>query len=175
MEKTSLRKHAQTLRKEATKEENHLWYDFLRDYPIQFRRQKTFGRYIVDFFCEKAALVVELDGSQHYDGDGPEHDQSRTKWLEQVCHIKVLRFTNLDIKRRFGGVCTEIDERVKEALPSSVSAAPSHLPPGEGKRSTMKQVTIYTDGACSGNPGPGAGGPSSSMGSFARSSPAARP
>ena len=150
---------AQSLRRSATKEENHLWYDFLKNYPVQFHRQSAFGRYIVDFYCEKAALAVELDGSQHYEGDGPEQDAKRTEWLEKVCHIRVLRFTNLDIKEHFAGVCAEIDRQVRGAFPSSAAAAPRHLPPGEGYiGGSMKQVTIYTDGACSGNPGPGGWG-----------------
>ena len=60
------------MRREATREENHLWYDFLRTYPVQFRRQVPFDRYILDFYCAKAKLAIELDGSQHYKGEGPE-------------------------------------------------------------------------------------------------------
>ena len=73
-----LRTRAQALRKNAAAEENRLWYDFLRTYPIQFRRQVPLGRYIVDFFCAGAKLAVELDGSQHYEGNGPEYDRERT-------------------------------------------------------------------------------------------------
>ena len=82
MEKNEkLKQYAQELRKNATKEENLLWYKFLRHYPVQFRRQCAFDRYIVDFYCAKARLVVELDGSQHYDRDGMEHDRQRTGYL----------------------------------------------------------------------------------------------
>ena len=87
---------AQELRKNATKEENHLWYDFLRTYPVQFLRQKPFGPYIVDFYCHKAKLAIELDGSQHYEGNGPEQDKIRTAYLQEVEKIRVLRFTNLE-------------------------------------------------------------------------------
>ena len=87
----------QELRKNATKEENHLWYDFLRTYPVQFLRQKPFGPYIVDFYCHKAKLAIELDGSQHYEGNGPEQDKIRTAYLQEVEKIRVLRFTNLEI------------------------------------------------------------------------------
>lgn len=90
---------AQELRKNATKEENHLWYDFLRTYPVQFLRQKPFGPYIVDFYCHKAKLAIELDGSQHYEGNGPEQDKIRTAYLQEVEKIRVLRFTNLEIKQ----------------------------------------------------------------------------
>ena len=147
---------AQELRKNATKEENHLWYDFLRTYPVQFLRQKPFGPYIVDFYCHKAKLAIELDGSQHYEGNGPEQDKIRTAYLQEVEKIRVLRFTNLEIKQNFEGVCAAIDRQVRAALPSSGPAG--HLPPGEGHRRFMKTVTIYTDGACSGNPGPGGWG-----------------
>ena len=158
---------AQKLRKNATKEENHLWYDFLRTYPVQFLRQKPFGPYIVDFYCYKARLANELDGSQHYEGNGPELDAARTAYLQEVEKIKVLRFTNLEIKQNFEGVCAVIDRQVKAAFPSSVWPSASHLPPGEGyNRRSMKTVTIYTDGACSGNPGPGGWGAILQYGEF---------
>ena len=95
MEKEILtRTRAQELRKSATKEENHLWYDFLKDYPIQFNRQKPFGPYFTDFYCDKAKLVIELDGSQHYEGNAPEYDAVRTEYLEKVEKLTVLRFTS---------------------------------------------------------------------------------
>ena len=166
-EENSIRTHAQQLRKNATKEENHLWYDFLRTYPVQFLRQKPFGPYIVDFYCHQAKLAVELDGSQHYLEPGLKADRKRTEYLENVEHIRILRFSNLDIKENFEGVCIAIRQAVEEALPSSAAALPRHLPPGEGRdRSTMKTVTIYTDGACSGNPGPGGWGAILMYGTF---------
>ena len=55
-------------RKQMTKEDRHLWYDFLRAYPIRFSRQKVPGKYFADFYCAEAKLVIELDGSQHYEG-----------------------------------------------------------------------------------------------------------
>ena len=166
-EENSIRTHARQLRKNATKEENHLWYDFLRTYPVQFLRQKPFGPYIVDFYCHQARLAVELDGSQHYLEPGLKADRKRTEYLENVEHIRILRFSNLDIKENFEGVCIAIRLEVEEALPSSAAALPRHLPPGEGRdRSTMKTVTIYTDGACSGNPGPGGWGAILMYGTF---------
>ena len=159
MEKKLLtRTRAQELRKNATKEENHLWYDFLKGYPVQFNRQKPLGPYFADFYCDKAKLVVELDGSQHYEGDAPEYDAIRTEYLEKTEGLTVLRFTNRDIKTNFEGVCITIDQTVKSVCPSSVRPLAGHLPPGEGFRRNMKTVTIYTDGACSGNPGPGGWG-----------------
>ena len=113
------RKNAQSLRKNMTKEERHLWYDFLKNYPVQFRRQYTIGCYIADFYCHQARLVLELDGSQHYDPKGKEYDQRRTMYLENQ-GIKVLRFSNLDVLRQFAGVCEQIDLTVKERMRKSL-------------------------------------------------------
>ena len=112
-EETFMRTRAQTLRKEMTKEEKHLWYDFLKTHPFQFRRQVPFGPYIVDFYCHRAKLVVELDGSQHYDPEEQKKDAERTRYLESQ-GLKVLRFSNLDVIRRFRGVCEAIDMTVEE-------------------------------------------------------------
>ncbi len=104
---------ARELRKRATKQENHLWYDYLRNYPIRFKRQKPINSFIADFYCHAAKLVIELDGSQHYDTQGLIYDKERSAILKQY-GIKVLRFSNLDIERNFQGVCTAIDLEVKE-------------------------------------------------------------
>lgn len=106
---------AKELRKNMTKEEKHLWYDFLRGYPIRFTRQKVLGKYIADFYCAKANLVIELDGSQHYESDGFVNDEKRTKYLKEY-GIKVLRISNLDIWRNFEGVCLHIESLVKQSL-----------------------------------------------------------
>ena len=102
------RKNAQHLRKNMTKEERHLWYDFLKTYPVQFRRQYAIGTYIADFYCHQAKLVVELDGSQHYDPAGQQYDQNRTLFMENQ-GLTVLRFSNSDILNRFDSVCRQID------------------------------------------------------------------
>ena len=73
---------AKQLRKEMTKEERHLWYDFLRTYSVRFSRQKVLGKYIADFYCAEAKLVIELDGSQHYEDGNAEKDAERTVFLE---------------------------------------------------------------------------------------------
>ena len=73
---------AKELRKNMTKEERHLWYDFLRNYPVKFSRQKVLGKYIADFYCAKANVVIELDGSQHYKDDGLFNDEKRTEYLK---------------------------------------------------------------------------------------------
>ena len=99
--------HARQLRKEMTKEERHLWYDFLRTCPAKFYKQKIVGNYILDFYCEKARLAVELDGSQHYEESGLEYDRIRTEYLQGL-GIRVLRFSNEDMKRNFRGVCEAI-------------------------------------------------------------------
>jgi len=111
---------AKNLRKEMTKEERHLWYDFLREYPVRFLRQKVIGNYIVDFYCRQAALVIELDGSQHFAEDGIAKDQSRTRHIES-CDLAVLRFDNLSVMQNFEGVCEQIDRTIKERLNSPVS------------------------------------------------------
>ena len=104
---------SQKLRKNMTKEERHLWYDFLKTYPVQFRRQYVIGSYITDFYCYRAKLVIELDGSQHLFPDEMEYDKSRTAYLESQ-GLQVLRFSNLDILRQFQNVCTAIDMAAKE-------------------------------------------------------------
>ena len=107
--------NAKILRKNMTKEERHLWYDFLRTYPIKFLRQKTLGKYIVDFYCAKAKLVIELDGSQHYEEKGVNKDTERTEYLEQY-GLKVIRIPNNCINQNFNGVCEYIDYIVQQSL-----------------------------------------------------------
>ena len=111
---------AQELRKNMTKEERHLWYDFLRQYPVRFVRQKILGHYIADFYCAKARLVVELDGGGHYTPEQIEKDKARMKELEDM-NLTILRICNLDIDRNFSGVCEYIDLIVKNSLPQSAS------------------------------------------------------
>ena len=106
---------AKELRKDMTKEEKHLWYDYLREYPVRFIRQKVIGKYIVDFYCAKAKLVVELDGTQHYEDKEIEKDALRTEFLEQY-GLKVIRISNLDINKNFEGVCIFVDNEVKQSL-----------------------------------------------------------
>ena len=110
-----IRRNSQELRKNMTKEERHLWYDFLKSYPERFSRQKVLGKYIADFYCAKANIVVELDGSQHYEGDGPINDEKRTEYLEQY-GITVIRVSNLEVLKNFEGVCAYIDIAVQQSL-----------------------------------------------------------
>ena len=107
--------YAKELRKNMTKEERHLWYDFLRTYPIRFLRQKVIDDFIVDFYCRSANLIIELDGSQHYEEDGMLKDKIRTQKLEKR-DLTVLRIPNNEINRNFDGVCEYIDHIVQESL-----------------------------------------------------------
>ena len=109
------RQRSQTLRKNMTKEERHLWYDFLRDYPVRFLRQKVIDNYIVDFYCSKAKLIIEIDGSQHYTEEGVKKDEFRTEILEGY-DLKIIRFTNRQINVNFRGVCAYIDKVVKDSI-----------------------------------------------------------
>ena len=104
--------YAKLLRKEMTKEERHLWYDFLKNYPVRFSRQKVLGKYIVDFYSAQAKLVVELDGSQHYEEETAIYDAQRTFFLEAY-GLQVVRITNLEIQSNFTGVCEYIDSVVR--------------------------------------------------------------
>ena len=102
------------LRKNLTKEERHLWYEYLRDYPTKFTRQKIIGNYIVDFYCAKANLVIELDGSQHYEEDVEKKDLIRTKYLESL-GLKVVRIPNNEVNENLQGVCDYIDKLVLQS------------------------------------------------------------
>ena len=110
-----IKPYAQKLRKSMTKQVRHLWYDFLKSYPVQFRRQKQFGYCIGDFYCADAKLVVELDGSQHYDPEGKQYDRERDAYLRSL-DLAVLRFSNSDVNERFESVCLAIDQAVHEKL-----------------------------------------------------------
>ena len=103
---------ARRLRKEMTPWERKLWYCFLKQYDVRFQRQRPIGSYIVDFYCAKASLVIELDGGGHYDPVCQRNDEIRTNMLEQY-GLKVIRFCNTDIDKNFYGVCTVIDREVK--------------------------------------------------------------
>ncbi len=110
-----MRRNAQALRKNMTKEERHLWYDFLKDYPVPIHRQYSIGHYIVDFYCHQAKLVIELDGSQHCEQENMEYDKNRTEYLESR-GLLVLRYSNLDVARNFRGICENIDHGIRDRL-----------------------------------------------------------
>ena len=107
-----LRKNAQALRRNMTKEERHLWYDFLKSLPRTVHRQKVIGPYIVDFYCAAAKLVIELDGEQHYASSGKAADAQRDAYLRSL-GLTVVRYSNLEIQQNFEGVCTDILQHIK--------------------------------------------------------------
>ena len=90
-----------------TKQERHLWYDFLKNLPVTFNRQKVIGNYIVDFYCASAKLIIELDGSQHYEDKGIEVDKKRDNCFKEL-GLRVLRYSNEDVNRNFRGVCEDV-------------------------------------------------------------------
>ena len=100
-----------------TKEEKHLWYDFLNTYPIRFSRQKVIGKYIVDFYCAEAKLVIELDGAGHYTEEAKQYDEERTAFLEKY-GLTVIRIPNTNINKNFRGVCEYISHIVEQSSSS---------------------------------------------------------
>ena len=106
---------AKQLLKEMTKEERHLWYDFLRTYPVRFSRQKVLGKYIDDFYSAQAKLVIELVDSQHYEDENKEKGIERTTFLKGY-GLKILRIPNNEVNRNFRGMCEYIDNICKQSL-----------------------------------------------------------
>ncbi|PLS28986.1 endonuclease domain-containing protein [Bifidobacterium parmae] len=106
---------ARRLRANATPWERRLWSDYLRTYPFRWQRQKPILDYIVDFYCDKAKLIVELDGGGHYTEEQRLADRHRTAELNGL-GLHVLRYSNLDVDRHFGAVCEDIDRNVRERV-----------------------------------------------------------
>ena len=104
---SKLTKHSQQLRKGMTAEEKQLWYQFLKQLPFTIHRQKVIGHYIADFYCAKAALVIELDGTQHFETDGQKSDAQRDAYFHSL-GITVLRYSNRQINQEFSNVCKDI-------------------------------------------------------------------
>ena len=103
---------AQKLRREMTRQERHLWYDYLRTCPAPFKRQRQFGYYIVDFYCARHGLVIEIDGSQHYEPEEKARDEARTAYLNSI-GLRVIRFSNYDVDVHFESVCATIDAQIR--------------------------------------------------------------
>ncbi len=99
-----------------TKEEKRLWYDFLKNYPVRVMRQKVVGNYIVDFYCPKAKIVIEVDGSQHYTLDGFIYDDIKREADLENFGLKIIRVLNVDINNNFSKVCSNIDFFIEEGL-----------------------------------------------------------
>ena len=124
---SKLKDNAQELRKNMTKEERHLWYDFLKELPITINRQKVIGNYIVDFYCAQSKVVIALDGSQHFENQVKGYDAKRDGYLKSL-GLTVLRYSNYDVNTNFYGVCTDIMKHISTS--STASGPPS--PQGEG-------------------------------------------
>ena len=108
-----LKPASRELRTDSTKQENRLWYDFLKDLKPRFTRQRIVNNYILDFYCHETGLAVELDGSQHYEKEAAEYDKARTEYLNGL-GIEVLRFANREVDKNFTGVCEIIKIKIKE-------------------------------------------------------------
>ncbi len=115
--------YAKELRKNMTPWERKLWFMFLQKYPLRFKRQYIIEKYIADFYCEKANLVIELDGSGHYQDGQKQYDKSRNETMESK-GLKVFRVSNFEIVNNFDGVCQKIDELAGGVLHCS----PHHRP-----------------------------------------------
>ena len=111
--KKELVANAQNLRKNMTDEEKHLWYDFLKNLPVTVNRQKNIGNYIVDFLISSSNLVIELDGSQHWNEENKENDKKRDEYLKKM-ELTVLRYSNKEINENFDGVCADILKHIKK-------------------------------------------------------------
>ena len=118
-DKTQL-ENARRLRREMTPHERKLWYLFLQKYPVKIYKQRIIGRFIVDFYCASAKLVIELDGSQHYEPQGLVYDNERSQFLSAL-GLEVLRFSNRDVDRDFRGVCEQIDISIQKRMQNPLS------------------------------------------------------
>ena len=107
--------NAKILRKNMTAQEGRLWHSYLKNYSHKFYRQRVIDNFVADFYCSKAKLIIEIDGSQHYTVDGQEYDNMRTEILEKY-GLKVIRFTNRDIDENIVNVCQMIDEEVRKRI-----------------------------------------------------------
>ena len=112
-------KYAKELRKNATPWERKLWHYFLKDYYVRFHRQKVIGNYIVDFYCSKARVAIELDGGGHFTEDKIKYDNDRMEELKKQ-GVKVIRFYNIDVDKNFYEVCSQIDREVNKYLSSQL-------------------------------------------------------
>ena len=102
---------SQKLRKEMTREEKHLWYDFLKKLPFSVNRQKNIGNYIVDFYISSKNTIIEIDGSQHCKEENRTQDELRDSDMQKL-GLRVIRYNNIDINRNFDLVCRDILKRL---------------------------------------------------------------
>ena len=111
----NLTENAKFLRNNMTKEEKNLWYDYFKNCSVRFSRQKVLGKYIADFYSAEAKLVIELDGSQHFEKENRIYDEKRTEFLEQY-GIKIIRIPNSEINNNFEGICRYLDKQIEQSL-----------------------------------------------------------
>ena len=133
--------NARRLRREMTPHERKLWYLFLRKYPVKIYKQRIIGRFIVDFYCASAGLVIEVDGSQHYEPQEIAYDVERSAFLSTL-GLDVLRFSNRDIDRDFRGVCEQIDMTIQKRLQDPLSRLRRQL---SQRESQVPRLTHYTE------------------------------
>lgn len=88
--------------------EKKIWYDYLRNFSYRVHRQRPIDNFIVDFYCPKLKLVIEIDGDSHYSENSQEYDLQRTKILEGY-GLKVIRFSNDDVLHNLDGVVSFIE------------------------------------------------------------------
>ena len=110
-----LTENAKILRNNMTKEEKHLWYDYLKKCPVRFSRQKVLGKYIADFYSAEAKIVIELDGAQHFEKENRIYDEKRTEFLEQY-DLKIIRIPNGEINTNFEGICRYLEKQIEQSL-----------------------------------------------------------
>ena len=110
---------AKSLRKRATRQEKRLWYDFLKNYDVNFQRQKAIGDYIVDFYCPSLKIAIEIDGNQHYSKEGIEKDKIRTCEINNQ-GVQVIRITNRQIDRHFNEICEYLDNEIQKMKNSNI-------------------------------------------------------
>ena len=109
----SLKWPSRVLRRDPTPAERKLWYEFLRDLPEKFTRQKPLGSYIADFYCSRMRLVIEIDGDSHFTPDGEQRDAGRTAALE-THGLRLMRLTNAEVMQQFEAVCQRIEHALSE-------------------------------------------------------------
>ncbi|UPK27105.1 endonuclease domain-containing protein [Bradyrhizobium sp. 195] len=114
-----LRANARALGRNSTDAERILWSELRagRLNGASFRRQVPIDRYIADFICHTAKLVIELDGGQHSSDAGERADAPRSAAIEAK-GFKVLRFSNLDVMTNRAGVLETIATTVAERAPT---------------------------------------------------------
>ena len=113
--KKILKKFSRDLRKNMTDAENLIWRRIRGKqlFGLQFYRQKVINEFIVDFYCHKAALVIEVDGGQHFEKHAVEADGERDQKLTEL-GIKVLRFNNAEVMTNIDGVMLYLYEELKK-------------------------------------------------------------